>query len=53
VKFTPHEGGTITLTLRVSHSDIGEKEAGKLSRMVKREVTITVTPPAQSERLAA
>ncbi len=54
VKINPHEGGSVTLTFRVSHSDIEERAAGKLSRMVKREVTITLTPPAaESERLAA
>jgi len=54
VKINPHEGGSVTLTFRVSHSDVDEKAAGRLSRMVKRETTITLTPPqAEGERLAA
>lgn len=53
VKVTPHEGGTVTVDLRVQKSGIEEHEAGLLSRMVKRnDLSITLEPPsadAQSE----
>ncbi len=52
LKFEAHEGGTITLILRAQFA-IDDKLAGKLAMLIGREVTITVTPPAESERLAA
>lgn len=53
IQFTPHEGGSVTLKLRVQRSDIGEKEAGRLSRMVKREVTIDLRPVDEALKEAA
>ena len=52
LKFEAHEGGTITLVLRAQF-EIDDKLAGKLAMLIGREVTITVTPPAESKRLAA
>ena len=52
LKFEVHEGGTITLTMRLQFK-VDEKLSGRLAMLIGREITITVTPPAESERLAA
>lgn len=52
LKFEAHEGGTITLTMRLQFK-IDEKLSGRLAMLIGREVTISLEPPAESERLAA
>lgn len=45
IKITPQEGGSVTMNLCVSRSDIQLKERGILSGLVKRETTISLAPP--------
>lgn len=47
VKFVAHEGGAVTLTWRVSKAPIEERERGKLSGLVKHELTLDLTGPRE------
>jgi len=52
LKFEPHEGGTVTLTMRIQFA-IDEKLSGKLAMLLGREIKIDVISPSEAERLAA
>ena len=53
VRIEPREGGTVSFKLRLQASNPDASAIGKLAQLLGHEITLTLTPPAADERIAA